>query len=62
MSYPGEAGASGTLRFITNSGPAPFSYVKDGEIVGYDVDILCRFCEKYGYGLEILDADIYQTA
>lgn len=57
VSYPGEAGASGTLRFITNSGSAPFSYVKDGEIVGYDVDILCRFCEKYGYGLEILDAD-----
>ena len=31
--------------------------VKDGQIVGYDIDILCRFCEKYGYGLEISDAD-----
>lgn len=57
VSYPGLTGTSGTLRFITNSGSAPFSYVKDEKIVGYDIDILCRFCEKYGYGLEISDAD-----
>lgn len=40
VSYPGSTGASGTLRFITNSGSAPFSYVKDEKIVGYDIDIL----------------------
>lgn len=57
VSYPAAAGASGTLRFVTNSGSAPFAYVKDEKFVGYDVDILCRFCQKYGYGLEILDAD-----
>lgn len=57
VSYPGATGTSGTLRFITNSGSAPFSYVKDEKIVGYDIDILCRFCEKNGYGLEISDAD-----
>lgn len=57
VSYPGGEGVSGTLRFITNSGSAPFSYVKDEKIVGYDIDILCGFCEKYGYGLEISDAD-----
>lgn len=57
VSYPGSTGASGTLQFITNSGSAPFSYVKDEKIVGYDIDILCRFCEEYGYGIEISDAD-----
>lgn len=57
VSYPEAGGASGTLRFITNSGSAPFSYIKDEKLVGYDVDILCRFCQKYGYSLEILDAD-----
>lgn len=57
VSYPKSTGTSGTLRFITNSGSAPFSYVKDEKIVGYDIDILCRFCEKNGYGLEISDAD-----
>lgn len=57
VSYPESTGTSGTLRFITNSGSAPFSYVKDEKIVGYDIDILCRFCEKNGYSLEISDAD-----
>lgn len=57
VSYPETTGTAGTLKFITNSGSAPFAYVKDEKIVGYDIDILCRFCEKYGYGLEISDAD-----
>lgn len=57
VTYPPENGSAGTLRFATDSRTAPFSYVKDGQVVGYDIDILCRFCEKYGYGLEISDTD-----
>lgn len=56
VAYPASSGSAGTLRFITTGDVAPFSYVKDEKIVGYDIDVLCRFCEKYGYGLEISDA------
>ena len=31
----------------------PFVYVKDGQYVGYEVDIIAGFCEEYGYDLDI---------
>lgn len=46
---------NGTLRVATESGYAPFEYVRDGEIVGYDMDICALFCEACGYGMEIVD-------
>ena len=33
----------------------PFGYMKDGEIVGYEVELALLFCQKYGYGIEISD-------
>ena len=27
----------------------PFAYIKDDRFVGYDVDMMYRFCKKYGY-------------
>ena len=49
-----EAG-NGTLRLATESGYAPFEYVRDGRVVGYDMELAARFCEARGYGLEIVD-------
>ena len=46
-------GEKGTLKFATTGTFEPFSYVKDGETVGFEVDIAVRFCRKYGYGLDI---------
>ena len=46
---------NGTLRVATESGYAPFEYVRDGDVVGYDMDLAARFCEYGGYGLEIVD-------
>ena len=48
-------GENGTLRFVTESGTPPFVYMKDGRIVGYEVDLAVRFCREYGYRLEIAD-------
>ena len=45
----------GTLRMATAAGYAPFEYVRDGEIVGYDIELAAMFCEACGYGLEIVD-------
>ena len=47
--------ANGTLRLATESGYVPFEYVRDGDVVGYDMDLAARFCEYAGYGLEIVD-------
>ena len=45
---------NGTLRMAADVSIAPCTYVKDNVIVGYDVDCAVRFCEAYGYGLEIV--------
>ena len=49
------SGKNGVLRLATESGYAPFEYVRDGKIVGYDMELAAMFCEYCGYGLEIMD-------
>ena len=46
---------NGTLRVATEAGYAPFEYIRDGKVVGYDMELAARFCEAFGYGLEIVD-------
>ena len=53
--FPAE---NGVVRMAVKSDVAPFSYVKDGQIVGYDIDIMARFCKAYGYGLEVISAEL----
>lgn len=51
-------GEKGVIRFATVSSNAPFAFVKDGRIVGYDIEAALRVCHKLGYSLEITDMDI----
>jgi His/Glu/Gln/Arg/opine family amino acid ABC transporter permease subunit len=46
-------GENGTIKYVMCAEQKPFSYMKDGEYVGYDVELMLRFCEKYGYELQI---------
>lgn len=50
-------GENGTIRVVTTSTDMPWSYIKDGKNVGYDIDLVVRFCRDRGYGLEIGDMD-----
>lgn len=49
---------NGTLEFAAKASSAPFAYVKDGKTVGYDVDIVVRFCKAYGYGLNLHNVEL----
>ena len=53
----GLTGEKGTIRVITTSTDEPFSYIKDGKHVGYDIDVATRFCRAAGYKIEIIDVD-----
>ena len=53
----GLDGKNGTIHVITTSTDAPFSYIKGGKNVGYDIDVVVRFCREYGYALDLGDAD-----
>ena len=46
---------NGTLRVATEAAYNPFEYMRDGAVVGYDMELAARFCEACGYGLEIVD-------
>ncbi len=51
-SFPAE---NGILYMATEALYEPFEYVRDGRVVGYDIDIAARFCQACGYGLEVAD-------
>ena len=50
-------GENGTIKVITTSTDVPFSYIKDGKNVGYDIDLVVRFCRDRGYALDLGDVD-----
>lgn len=51
------SGENGTIRVVTTSTDMPWSYIKEGKHVGYDIDLVVRFCRDRGYALEIGDVD-----
>ena len=54
-SFPAE---NGVIRMAVKTDVAPFCYIKNDQIVGYDIDIMVRFCKEYGYGLEVISTEI----
>lgn len=49
------SGENGVLRLATDTSNPPVSYREGVRVVGLDIDIATRFCDEYGYGLEIVD-------
>lgn len=47
--------SKGIVKFATVSGSAPFAYMKDNKIVGYDIDVISYICKELGYKLEIIE-------
>jgi polar amino acid transport system substrate-binding protein len=47
--------ANKTIKFATVSGSAPFAYMKDNNIVGYDIDIINYIGYKLGYNIEVVE-------
>ena len=50
-------GENGTVKVVTTSTDMPVSYIQDGTNVGYDIDLVARFCRAKGYALELGDVD-----
>ena len=46
-------GENGILHMATLNTQIPFSYMYNGQNVGYDIALAAGFCREYGYGLEI---------
>ncbi len=54
LDYENLPAPNGTLRMVADLIQPPFTYMKKNRAVGYDLDVVSRFCQKYGYGLEIV--------
>lgn len=48
---------NGKLVMATNAQFPPYELVEDGEVVGFDVDMMRAVCDKLGYELEIENMD-----
>lgn len=48
---------NGTIKFGTLATSAPFAYLKNEEIVGYDIDTMLYVCKLLGYNLEVVVMD-----
>ena len=49
---------NGVIHMAVKTDLAPFCYILNGQIVGYDIDIMARFCKAYGYGLDVTSVEI----
>ncbi len=56
LDYSDLTGENGTIRYVLCAEQKPFAYMKDGQYIGYDVELVVRFCREYGYGLQIENA------
>ena len=48
-------GENGRLTLATDAENPPFVFVRGTGYAGYEVELILRFCERYGYGLTIKD-------
>ncbi|MDD3409842.1 MAG: ABC transporter permease subunit, partial [Eubacteriales bacterium] len=47
------AGEHGVLKLATSADSYPFSYMREGQAVGYSVELFGSLCAKLGYGCEV---------
>jgi polar amino acid transport system substrate-binding protein len=47
--------SKGIIKFTTVSGSAPFAYMKDNKIVGYDIEIIMYIAKELNYKLEVTE-------
>ena len=57
IDYSLSEAVNGTLILATDSTAPPFSFIINGKIVGYEIEIAALFCEEYGYRLEIVNTN-----
>lgn len=51
----GLSGENGNITLATDTTNVPCVYISNNVTVGYEIDLLTRFCKEYGYSLTISD-------
>ena len=53
LDFNSLTGENGTVRIAVAPDLKPISYIKDGELTGYEMEILLLFAKEYGYKLDL---------
>ena len=53
LDFNSLTGENGTIRIAVAPDLKPISYIKDGELTGYEMEILLLFAKEYGYKLDM---------
>ena len=53
VDYPDLPAPNGVLTLATTGTSPPFTYLDNNLVIGLDIDLVSRFCEAYGYGLNV---------
>ena len=53
LDFDSLTGENGTLKIAVSPDLKPGSYIKDGELTGYEMEILQLFAKEYGYKLDM---------
>lgn len=51
----GQQDSARTLTLAIESAQKPYSYIKNGQFTGFDVELVSLFAQQYGYALKIED-------
>ena len=57
MPEPGWDTPRGTLKMTTCATLEPISYMRNGEVVGCEIELVELVCKRLGYGVEFVDQD-----
>ena len=53
LDYDSLTGENGTLRIAVAPDLKPISYMKDGTLAGYEMELMLLFAREYGYKLDM---------
>ena len=51
----GQKDSARTLTLAIESAQKPYSYIKNGQFTGFDVELVALFAQEYGYALKVED-------
>ena len=48
------SGVNGKLRIVTDADNSPYVYLREGQVVGYEAELIDKFCAAYGYDYDVV--------
>lgn len=54
LDYESLPATNGSIVMATSGMSFPFNFMLNGKIVGYECELIARFCQEYGYSMQVM--------